>query len=122
MGFKIQSLVNFKFQDYDHNKNGIIDYQNGNESTRLDERTVKKGNTYGTDQVLVTHKKMFQDADRNKDGKVTKLELTKLMGKFDRNHNNELELRDFVDWMFNENKDRAEHRDFIRAYPEREVK
>jgi Ca2+-binding EF-hand superfamily protein len=126
---KIENLVNGTFKDYDHNNNGIIEYKKTagkgltDESLHEETRLAYKGkvngkDVYKDDIVTLSSKKLFAAADKNKDGELTKGELTSFMGKFDLNKNGQLDLRNFEDWLFNDHKEEAEFKHFIRAYPE----
>jgi Ca2+-binding EF-hand superfamily protein len=126
--FKIENMVNNLFSQFDHNNNGKIEYKKvtgkteTDESLREDDRLVSKGNNvYVHDKFIVSNKKLFTDADSNKDGFLTKKELTGFISKFDKNGNGQLDLRSFVDWIANDNKEQAEFKHFIRAYPEKDL-
>ncbi|HEY9841911.1 MAG: hypothetical protein ACAI44_03475 [Candidatus Sericytochromatia bacterium] len=132
MGFKVGFLVDDLFSRYDHNRNSVIDYRktaaaaspqvNENQRQDVEYRSKPDGTTYAKDKVVLSHAKLFAAADKNSDGKVTRKEMLKLVGSYDTDKNGKLDLRDFVDWMFNENKERAEYKHFIRAYPETKVR
>ncbi len=125
-GFNINNLVENRFKDYDHNGNGLIEYKStakNSEAYRQDERKhYNNDNTYTTEKITLSNRKLFTDADNNKDGFVSKTELKNFVSKFDLNKNGKLDLRSFEEWLNNDNKPKAEYKSFSRNYHETEVK
>lgn len=115
----IGKFVNSIMYDYDRNRNGSIELRpTGRDESYFDKRDVQ--NT--PDQTIITvtrysYDELFLRADKDKDNKVTKDEITDVVNEFDKDKNGKLTARSFWDWLTG--KPEGELDVFNRKVPER---
>lgn len=106
----VNHIVTEAMYKYDHNKNGVIDLKRPdgiwNKLKNPDERVRSKTDvqSYKEDQLTVstsvyTMRDLFYAADANRDGSVTREELTAEVKKFDKDGNGEMSSRGFFGWL-----------------------
>ncbi len=96
----VSKYVNSIMYDYDYNRNGSIDLRNDwRTESYFDERQIV---TEGNAQYRVTTRysfdELFLSADKDKDNKVTKQEITDLVNEYDKDKNGKLSYKSIWDW------------------------
>lgn len=111
----ISSIVNQVFRSYDRNNDGHISIKPGQgfEGSHVERQQFS---SFDRDEITVTrysHDKLFQAADKNNDGLVSKAELAAAVKFFDTNNDGKLENSGPF-W-----NRKGELKNFDKAYPER---
>lgn len=104
-----KNIINF----YDRNRDGQISLRGRRAE---DIRYIRERTTHFDEDVITltryAHTKLFEAADKNNDGSVTREELKAILSGFDKNNDGKLENHGPF-W-----KRRGEKRDFNKAFPE----
>jgi len=123
----VNSVVNGIMAAYDHNQNGEIDLKRQGffkreETTRSENSAWSDDDSINLSTTSFSREKLFYAADGqgNRDGKVSRDELTAVVSSYDKNHDGQLDERGFFGRLFSGfKKPEGELNVFNREYGER---